>query len=179
MSTQNKEIYCYSNDAAARYHIEMINRALCSTWACPTKWSCGKQGKRHESCQRHSIEPVLAHMFPEQWGSQKETVPYRSWYGSIYSLSFDKRFSSTFRCQSHSGCRMDRGNIDNAPIIEMSCLMLSDDLATRRGIFIKGKARLSMLISVVEMMIGEGYHNFSEQGQWNWPCSHGKKQVEQ
>ena len=62
---------------------------------------------------------------------------------------------------------MDRGNIDNAPIIEMSCLMLSDDLATRRGIFIKGKARLSMLISVVEMMIGEGYHNFSEQGQWN------------
>ena len=62
---------------------------------------------------------------------------------------------------------MHRGNIDNAPVIEMSCLMLSDDLATCRGIFIEGKARLSALISVIEMMVGEGYHNFCEQGQWN------------
>jgi hypothetical protein len=36
---------------------------------------------------------------------------------------------------------------------------------------------LSALISVIEMMVGEGYHNFCEQGQWNWPCPHGKKTV--
>jgi hypothetical protein len=45
--------------------------------------------------------------------------------------------------------------------------MLSNDLATCRGIFIEGKAGLSALISVIEMMVGEGYHNFCEQGQWN------------
>ena len=52
--------------------------------------------------------------------------------------------------------------------------MLSNDLATRQGMFIKEKAELSALISVIcdgghsvktlmesdlEMMVGEGYHN--------------------
>jgi hypothetical protein len=69
----------------------------------------------------------------------------------------------------------ESGSVDVAPVIEISRLILSNDLAIRRGTFIEGKAKFGALIDVIcdeghsvktltesdlKIIVGEGYRNF-------------------
>ena len=69
----------------------------------------------------------------------------------------------------------ESGSVDVAPVIDISRLILSNDLAIRRGTFIEGKAKFGALIDVIcdeghsvktltesdlKIIVGEGYRNF-------------------
>ncbi len=181
---RSKTINQILNNAVASFCIATSNRVWCSTWTCPTnnhavsKASDGKCAEDEGMISNQSLSACF-------WSNVevKKRLCHKYWpsYGSIYYLSFDKRYGNITPSLADfipdtewtEDFDAESGSIDIGPGMEISKLILSHNLKNWGGIFIEGKAGMDALINIIcnkghsvktltdsdlEMMVGEEYH---------------------